>query len=83
VHVETSSRFHSESTWNVETDLTWKDYSSVVKKRIPSGFERKTTTDDKLWFVKSLPGDALTVEIEQASPGPPLRVRVRFRAAPD
>lgn len=75
------SDFHIESSWEVESNSTWKEYTEDVRGRLPSGYALKKAEAESFFFYKSLDRDSLTVEVQRISVGPPIRVRVTFRAS--
>jgi hypothetical protein len=83
INVTATSRgqFHLESAWEVESSTTWEKYTDEVRGRLPSDYELKRTEAESLHFHKPLDGDSLTVDIKRVSTGPPVRVRVTFRAS--
>lgn len=75
-----SARLSSE----FQIDWSWEDYARWVGDRLRNqgGFAQSADSRGSLTFIKHLPGDTHTVRVEQVKPGPPLLVRVVFRAWP-
>jgi hypothetical protein len=69
-------------SWEFETTWSWEQYSRWAADHLKrqSHFTQGPGGRESLDFIKELPGDTYAIRIELAKPGPPLSIRVIFRA---
>jgi hypothetical protein len=69
-------------SWELETTWSWEQYARWVTDRLEREGHWTPGPGDResLDFIRQLPGDTHVVRIEAARPGPPLLIRVTFRA---
>lgn len=68
--------------WEVATGMTWSAYALWVKDHLGKDFSAGPGERSPLSFRKVLPGDEVSLRVERLPSGPPLHVRVTFRAGP-
>lgn len=69
-------------SWEFETTGSWQAYARWAADRLKGQgrFTEGPEGRESLDFIKQLPGDTNAIRIELAKPGPPLLIRVVFRA---
>jgi hypothetical protein len=72
----------AEATWELQTDMSRKQYGDWVTDRLSPQYERKSTADGTLLFHRTLSGDTHTIRLEIVSVGPPPRIRGTFTSRP-
>ena len=68
--------------WLVEMPVPWKEYLRWLGVQL-SDFKPLSASDSEAFYSKSLSGDVEQLVVTVVSAGPPLKVRLRFRAFPD
>lgn len=68
----------AEATWELQTDMSWKEYGDWLTDRLSPQYERRPTADGSLVFHRALAGDTHTIRLNIVSAGPPLRIRGTF-----
>lgn len=80
--VVTRETWKSTATWEIETKLEWKTYTSWLSSKLGTEF-RKTTDDDRvIEFRKTLPSDICIVRSECGSDDQPRRIRLSLIVMP-
>ncbi len=62
--------------------MSWSRYSQWVVSQLV-GFAGRPLGERAVAFTRSLPGDVHSLVVEEASPGPPARIRLSFQAYPN
>lgn len=76
--------FNVQALWELETPQDSQAYSRWVDSRLRvDSWTAGPAQDSKLVYKKALPGDSLSLILEQLSPGPPLRIRATFTSLPN
>ena len=70
-------------TWELSVPVTWTVYCGRLRDAMPEGHHEISSDGAHQAFSRASTGDAFSVSLDLVSPGPPLRVRVTFTAAPD
>jgi hypothetical protein len=70
-------------TWELSVPLTWAVYRRRLRDAMSAGYHEISSDGAHQAFSRASTGDAFSVSLDLVSPGPPLRVRVTFTAAPD
>lgn len=68
--------------WEIATGMAWSAYVLWIKVRLGKDFSTGPGERSPLSFRNVLPGDEVSLRVERLLPGPPLHVRVTFRAGP-
>jgi hypothetical protein len=70
-------------TWELSVPLTWAVYRGRLHDAMSEGYHEISSDGAHQAFSRASTGDAFSVSLDLVLPGPPLRVRVTFTAAPD
>jgi len=70
-------------TWELSVPLIWAVYRGRLRDAMSEGYHEIPSEGAHQAFSRASTGDAFSVSLDLVSPGPPLRVRVTFTAAPD
>jgi hypothetical protein len=68
--------------WQVESDLSWADYSRWLHEELESDFVLLTGSPAMLRYSRQLRADRHLLELEVVSHGPPIRVAITFVTSP-
>jgi len=72
------------ANWEYESDWSWTEYSTWLKGKL-FDYEPVDSDHAKMHFRRRLPNDVFQLDVESAETqrGPPVRIRVSFRAHPE